>query len=442
MTLFENIKKINENYLNKKIRLIVWITRIKKLSSLFFINVIDSHSSLQVVINNKNIKNIDRLSKGDLLEIYGIIRKKIEKNNIKFVPELELISFKLLNKSSNLPFDIEENKGFVNEDTRFHNRYLDLRKFGVKKKLVIKSEFIHWIRFFLHKKGFLEIETPILSQKSLEGANCFLVLSNFKDRFYTLPQSPQIFKQMLMIGGMNKYYQIAKSFRNEDSRSNRQIEFLQLDLEASFFSSKKIMKLIENLLRKTISKIFGERFLLSFDIITYNYAINKYGSEKIDLRKEKNSNKLNFLWIINYPMFVWDSSEKKYKFFRHPFTNLKDKNTIDKFLRGKAKYEDILTDSFDLICNGEEIISGSTRINNRELQEKILGVVGYEREKKEKEFGYFLRALEFAPPSHGGFGMGIDRILSILLDTKIKELIAFPKNIDGTCPLTKTPNFI
>jgi len=173
---------------------------------------------------------------------------------------------------------------------------LDLRRPSSKKFLLIKDQFCHELRKFLHQQGFIDIETPILAQSSPEGASCFVVPSNLKNRYYTLPQSPQIFKQLLMVGGLDKYYQIAKSFRNEDARSNRQIEFSQLDLEMSFTSVREIKKLVEKLLKDTLKKVFGYQIKTPFLSLTYQEVMEKYGTDKPDLRKNrKNEEELNFL---------------------------------------------------------------------------------------------------------------------------------------------------
>jgi aspartyl-tRNA synthetase len=172
---------------------------------------------------------------------------------------------------------------------------LDLRRPKSKNLLLIKNQFLHEIRNFLHKKGFIEVETPILSQSSPEGAKCFLVPSNFNSRYYTLPQSPQIFKQLLMVGGLNRYYQIAKSFRNEDARSNRQIEFSQLDLEMTLASSRQIMRIIENLLQTVLKKVLGYQVKTPFSRLTHQQAITKYGNDKPDLRTDSKKNQLNFI---------------------------------------------------------------------------------------------------------------------------------------------------
>jgi len=213
--------------------------------------------------------------------------------------EVELVKLELINDSKELPFEIKDEVN-INEDTRYRYRYLDLRRPISKKLLLVKDKFCHELRNFLHKKDFVDVETPILAQSSPEGASCFLVPSNLKDRYYTLPQSAQIFKQLLMVGGFARYYSIAKSFRNEDARSNRQIEFSQLELEMSFGTSQQIKRLVENLLQTILKKIFNCQIKTPFSSLTYQEVMNKYKTDKPDLRKNpRNKEELSFLWITD-----------------------------------------------------------------------------------------------------------------------------------------------
>ncbi|CAG8670126.1 3793_t:CDS:2 [Ambispora leptoticha] len=320
------------------------------------------------------------------------------------------MKYQLINQSKELPFEIKDEVN-INEDTRYRYRYLDLRRPSSKKLLLIKNQFLYEMRNFLHKKEFVEVETPILAQSSPEGAKCFVVPSNLKNRYYTLPQSAQIFKQLLMMSGFARYYSIAKSFRNEDARRNRQIEFSQLELEMSFVSAQQIKNFVEKLLKNVLKKVFGCQLKTPFPTLTYQQVMKRYES-------------------------------KKYEPFRHPFT-IPQKKYVKPLLNNKIKPEKIICEAFDLICNGEEILSGSVRIHQAKLQEKVLEILGYDEEKRTKNFGYFLQALEFAAPPHGGIGLGIDRLLATILQIKsLKELIAFPKNIDGTCSLTGAPDLI
>jgi aspartyl-tRNA synthetase len=204
--------------------------------------------------------------------------------------ELELIKHKLVNSSKDLPFEIKDDVG-IKEDTRYRYRYLDLRRPNSKKFLVIKDQFLYEVRNFLHKKEFIDVETPILTQSSPEGAKCFVVPSNLENRYYTLPQSAQMFKQLLMVSGFNRYYSIAKSFRNEDARSNRQIEFSQLELETSFMSSHEIKELVERLLKNILKKVFDYQVKTKFPTMTYQQVMEKYGTDKPDLRKNPQDKK-------------------------------------------------------------------------------------------------------------------------------------------------------
>ncbi|CAG8494076.1 31856_t:CDS:10, partial [Racocetra persica] len=347
--------------------------------------------------------------------IQAVIKKSTLIKELKAV-EVELEKYQLINSSKELPFEIADATN-INEDTRYRYRYLDLRRPRSKRLLLLKSQFCQAARNFLHQQGFVDLETPILAQSSPEGANCFVVPANLKNRYYTLPQSPQIFKQLLMMGGFAKYYQIGKSFRNEGARSNRQIEFSQLDLELSFVSLTQIKRIIEKLLRFTLKKVFNYQLKTSFAALTYQEVQEKYQTDKPDLRTTNNPQELNF-------------EIEKYEAARHPFT-LPKKKYIKLLLNGKINPEKVMGEALDLVCNGEEILSGGLRIYQRPLQEKMLEILGYGPQEREKNFGYFLQALEFAAPPHGGIGLGIDRLLSIILQTNsLKELIAFPKNID------------
>jgi len=429
-----NIFSIKNLKLEKKIKIFSWIIKIRKLGKIIFLIIQDSSGIIQSVIKDeKLIIKSKKIKNGDLLKIEGIIKKKDDFNK-----EVEIKKFEIINKSKKIPFI---NKQIINEETRYKNRFLDLR-LNLRSKNIIqkKSLFLINTRSYFNKKNFLEIETPILSQKSPEGSNCFLVPSNLKNKYYTLSQSPQIFKQLLMISGFDKYYQIAKCFRNEDSRSNRQIEFLQLDVEKNFTTVSELKKIIEKFLKIIIKKTFDYEIEIPFKSFKYKDSIKKYNTDKPNLSKELKK-EFNFVWITDWPLFKYDNKKKKIDSFRHPFTSPK-KKYINLLMENKIDFLKVTSESFDLICNGEEIISGGIRIYFSKLQKKILEIIGYKEKEIKKYFGYFLNALEFAAPPHGGFGMGIDRLLSVLLKTKnLKELLTFPKNIDGTCSLTGTPDY-
>ncbi|RHZ36925.1 amino acid--tRNA ligase-related protein [endosymbiont GvMRE of Glomus versiforme] len=445
-----NCSQLTFQKLGKKVILNGWVRGIINKGGVLFFSLHDASGKIQVITKEKKIIKVfqKEVNSEDLLSIWGTVQQKRPKKNTELSQqqkeiEINLEKYQIINQTKPLPFEIKDEAN-INEDNRFRYRYLDLRRNVSKGPLIIRHHFLHQIRSYLYKQGFIEVETPILAQNSPEGAKCFIVPSPLgKQRYYTLPQSPQIFKQLLMMSGFAKHYQIDKSFRNEDARSNRQIEFSQLDLEMSFTSTKKIMNLVEKFLKFILRKTFNHQLKIPFSVLTYQQAMEKYGTDKPDLRQNpKNEKELNFLWIIDWPLFEYNQETKKYEAFRHPFT-VPQKKYVKPLLDGKIKPEKVICEAFDLICNGEEVLSGSLRIYQRELQEKIFAILGYSEQKQEKYFGYFLQALEFAAPPHGGFGLGIDRLLAIILNLKnLKEVIAFPKNIDGSCSLTGTPNYI
>ena len=446
MSAFSLISQLNLEKINQKVILAVWIIDINKQgNSLWFITSQDSSSYIQIVVKNKElISRLKERSKGDLLEVQGIIKKKVPEKKKEHLEELEieLTEFQLINANSS-----KESSLFplidVKEDKKYRYRYLDLRNPSSKNLLLIKNQFCYELRKFFHEREFVDIETPTLANSSPEGAKCFVVPSNLKNRYYTLPQSAQIFKQLLMVSGFDKYYQIAKSFRNEDARSNRQTEFSQLELEMSFTTSQQIRQLIEEMLETVLRNVFGYQIKIPFPTLTYREVMKKYGTDKPDLcSKLKNEKKLKFLWITDWPLFEYNKESKKYETARHPFTIPQEKY-IKPLLANQIKPEKVICEAFDLVCNGEEILSGGMRIHQAELQAKVLEILGYSKKEQAENFGYFLQALEFAAPPHGGIGLGIDRLLAVILNTNnLKELIAFPKNIDGTCSLTGTPNLI
>jgi len=264
------------------------------LGGLLFLICQNNNNYIQVIVKKRELINeLKTVKKGDLLKLWGIVRKKTASSSQEL--EVELEKYRLINPSKELPFELKDEVN-INEDTKYRYRYLDLRRSRSKKILVIKDKFCHELRNFLHKRGFVDIETPVLAQNSPEGANCFIVASNLPNRYYTLPQSAQIFKQLLMMGGFARYYSIAKSFRNEDARSNRQIEFSQLELEMSFITSRQIMRLVEKLLKVVLKKVFGYQLKTPFPTLTYQEVIKKYKTDKPDLRQNpKNEKELNFL---------------------------------------------------------------------------------------------------------------------------------------------------
>jgi len=362
----------------------------------------------------------------------GMINDKISTGQV----EIEVKELKVLNKAKTTPFEIAEYKE-VGEEVRLKYRYLDLRRHKMKNNLVLRHKVIKLIRDFMDKKGFIEVETPILTKSTPEGARDFLVPTHFhQGEFYALPQAPQQLKQLLMVAGLEKYFQIARCFRDEDLRGNRQPEFTQLDVEMSFVNQKKVINLIEKLIIKTIQElvVFDEKLskkltFKPFLKLDYQEAMEKYGTDSPDLREDKKDpDELAFVWVVNFPLFEWNDEEKRHDPCHHIFTAPKKKHIP---LLNTEPLE-VLSQQYDLVLNGVEVAGGSIRIHQKDIQEKIFKLVGLTKEEIEEKFGHLLEAFEYGAPPHGGIALGLDRLLAMFLNEEnIREVIAFPKTGDG-----------
>jgi aspartyl-tRNA synthetase len=309
----------------------------------------------------------------------------------------------------------------------------------MKNNIIFRHKVVKLIRDFLDKKGFLEIETPILTKSTPEGARDFLVPSRMhQGEFYALPQAPQQLKQLLMVAGLEKYFQIARCFRDEDLRGDRQPEFTQLDLEMSFPNQKDILDLIERLMIE-VAKLAGKKLTFKpFKVLTYEQTMKKYKTDKPDLRKnKKDPNEACFVWIINWPLFEWDKDEKRWDPMHHIFTAPKEESL--KFLEKEPSK--VKSWQHDLILNGHEIAGGSIRNHNPDIQKKTFKLIGLSEKEIKEKFGHLLKAFEYGAPPHGGIALGIDRLLMILRNEKsIREVMAFPKTGDGRDLMMEAPS--
>lgn len=282
------------------------------------------------------------------------------------------------------------------------------------------------------KNRFFEVETPYLTKGTPEGAREFVVPSRLQPgMFYVLPQSPQQFKQLLMVAGLERYFQFARCFRDEDPRGDRQFEFTQLDIEMSFVSEEDILNFIEKLVVQAVQKVYPEKKIsnLPFPRLRYEEAMEKYKTDKPDLRKDKSSKKeLAFCWITEMPLFEWSESEQKMVSVHHPFTAPKEED--EKKLTEEP--EKVRAQAYDLVLNGVELGGGSIRIHRPKLQEQIFKVLGLSQRETKEKFGHLLQAFEFGTPPHGGIALGFDRFVMLLQGEKsVREVIAFPKTGDG-----------
>jgi len=349
------------------------------------------------------------------------------------VYEIQAAGLEVLNPSAELPMPLDTDGYEIGEETRIKYRYLDLRRERLKKNLILRHKIIKYIRDFLGDRGFIEVETPILTKSTPEGARDYLVPSRIqKGNFYALPQSPQQYKQLLMIAGLEKYFQIARCFRDEDTRGDRQPEFTQLDIEMSFVTQEEILALVEELYIKLVKDLLPSYHIseVPFPRLTYDESMKKYGTDKPDLRKDKKDPKeLAFAFVVDFPMFEWNAKEKKWDSAHHPFTMMKEK---DLPLMEKGELAKVRADSYDFVLNGYEMASGSIRINKPEVQKLVFQTLGLKDAEITEKFGHMIEAFKYGAPPHGGIAPGIDRFVMIVAnEPNIREVIAFPKTGDG-----------
>lgn len=536
-----------------------WVSKIRELGAFSFVDLRDRYGITQILVNDeKLIAEVKNLSREYVIQVEGVVSKRSSINNKISTGDIEVIASKIsvLSTSKALPFEINDNS-VQNEAMRLKYRYLDIRRTKMLNNLVKRNQMFFSIRNYMNENGFLEVDTPILGKATPEGARDFIVPSRTsKGDFYALPQSPQLFKQTLMIAGIDKYYQLAKCFRDEDLRADRQPEFTQLDLEMSFVHQEDIISFVEGLAKRVFKDIVGSDVAYDFPRITYDYAMENYGSDKPDTRfdmklidikdivkdsdfsvfneakyikgikvdyiysrkqvkdledfvktyykakglivikkendeisspiykylsddiKEKlnkflnlenkstffviagdknvvlsalgalrlklanelnmiDKTKFNFLWVLDFPMFEFSEEENRYKAQHHPFTKIKDN---DLKLLEENRLEDIKTDAYDLVLNGFEIGGGSIRIHDANMQSLVFDRLLINKEEQENKFGFFLEALKYGVPPHGGLAFGLDRWLMVMLNEEsIKEVIPFPKNNKGQDLLTNAP---
>jgi len=347
--------------------------------------------------------------------------------------ELEILGIEILNESEALPFPIDGDTREVDEAIRLKYRYLDLRSERMQKNIRNRDKLTSFFRDYMHKNNFVEIETPVLIKGTPEGAREYLVPSRVENgKFYALPQSPQQFKQLSMVAGFEKYFQIARCFRDEDTRGDRQPEFTQLDYEMSFVDQEDVLKYTEDMFIEMAKTLYPNKSISQtpFPRLTHAEAMEKYGSDKPDLRKDKNNpDELAFCWVVDFPMFE-ETSDGELQAAHHPFCQVKPEDK-EKFMKGEDLMS-IRANSYDLVLNGFELSSGSIRIHDHAEQKKVFELMKLAEETIQAKFGHILEAFKYGCPPHGGFAPGIDRILMILEgEPNIREVIAFAKTGEG-----------
>ena len=423
-------------YVGKKVKVAGWVNKKRTHGKILFLDLRDSSGLVQIVVGEQFVEKAKNIKPEWVIQIVGTVQNRPSgMENPKLSTgkiEIQAEDLEILSPAKTLPFSIQSSGYEIKEELRLRYRYLDLRRRRLQRNLEIRQQVIRLMRDFLQKEGFLEIETPILTKSTPEGARDFLVPARLQPgKFYALPQSPQQYKQLLMVAGIEKYFQIARCLRDEDPRADRQAEHTQLDIEMSFPSQEDILNLVERLYIEICKKIFPEKKIaqVPFPRITYEEAMKKYHSDKPDLRKDKKDpSELAFCFVTDFPMFEWHEKEKKWGPMHHPFT----KPQTEDISEIKKHPEKVLAFQYDSVLNGVEIGGGSLRTTNPDVLTAVFEVLGHQKEEIKKQFGHIFEAFQYGVPPHGGIAQGIDRFLAVVFnEPSIREVIAFPKTGDN-----------
>ncbi len=424
----------------KRVILKGWINSVREHGGIVFADLRD-RSGLVQLVGGQELADTSRES---VVEVEGkVVKRDKEYFNEKIKTgkvEVKLKKLRVLSQAETPPFQIIAEGRDIEERVRLKYRYLDLRRQRMQHNLRRRSEFIDRCRQFLFKRDFVEIETPMLTKSTPEGARDFLVPSRMQPgKFYALPQSPQQYKQLLMVAGFERYFQIARCLRDEDLRADRGFEHTQLDLEMSFVNRKEIMNLIETMFINVFEAMGARLKEKPFPVFSYKQAIDKFGTDKFDLRtkKEKQKKVLSFAWVIDFPFFK-KNGQGGWTFTHNPFSDPVAEHK-QKLLNGEI--EGVLTTQYDLVCNGYEVAGGSIRANDPEVLNKVFQILGYSEEEIEQQFGHMLRAFSYGAPPHGGIAAGIARLLMVLQgEQSLKEVVPFPQTSSGKTAVMDAPS--
>lgn len=444
------IKDIRD-YINQEVTIKGWVDVRRDQGKLIFFDFRDISGKVQGVIlpNNASAHGVgSKLRPEWVVEVRGKVNQRperaVQKDKQNGDVELEILEIEILNEAETPPFEMSGDGKEINEEVRLRYRYIDLRRDRMQKNLQNRHKAMQSIRGFFSNEDFLEIETPYLTKSTPEGSRDYIVPSRlYKGKFYALPQSPQQYKQLLMSAGFEKYFQIAKCFRDEDTRGDRQPEFTQVDMEMSFADQEEIMAINEKLLISLVKSIYPQKQIqeVPFPIFSYKEVMEKYGNDKPDIREDKNNpDLLAFCWVVDFPFFE-KTDTGEWTFTHNPFSSPKAEFIPD--LMDKKNVENIVAAQYDIVLNGYEVGGGGIRNHNPEALKKVFEIMGYTSERIEKNFGHMLNALASGTPPHGGLAFGFDRLMMILQnEPNIREVIAFAKTGEGRDPMMESPSEI
>lgn len=440
--------KDTANQIGKEVTIKGFVDVRRDHGKLIFLDVRDVSGVVQVVLNPKVApdahKTAQDIRNEFVVEIQGTVNKRPENlvnpHLATGTVEVEARELTIVSRAKTLPFELADTKK-VNEETRLKYRYLDLRSPRMAKNLWLRHKVVTLIRQYLNKNGFIEIETPLLTKTSPEGARDFLVPSRLQPgKFYALPQAPQQYKQLLMIAGFERYYQIARALRDEDLRGDRQLEHTQIDMEMSYATQDDVLNMVEGLMIFVAESCGKKIWKKPFPRVSYEEAMAKFGADKFDLREDKtDANTLAFAWVTDMPLFEWNEDEKRYTFAHNPFSAPRGAD-VEKVIQEKDLGK-LRAQQYDLVCNGYELASGGVRISDPKIQRQIFKIMGLTPEQTEERFGHLINAYEYGAPPHAGMAPGIDRLVMVLSNEEnIREVIAFPVASSGTTSVMNAPS--
>lgn len=439
------------DHVGETIRLEGWVGSKRDHGKLTFIDLRDRTGSVQCV----GFQKMGELTPESVISIIGLVKQRpermVNKDSLTGTIEIDVQEYTVLNKSRELPIPVDGDGYEINEESRLRYRYLDLRRERMRNIFKLRSRFIQALRTELFDREFLEIETPLLTKSTKEGARDFIVPSRFNPgKFYALPQSPQQYKQLLMTAGMERYFQVARCIRDEDLRADRGFEFTQLDVEMSFVSQQDVMTTIEETVKSAVKAVGGKLQQETFPVFTYEEAIAKFGADKFDLRTEaeKAAGVLAFAWVVRFPFFKQvdkkDAAEVEdgksgWTFTHNPFSAPLPEH-VQWHLAGEH-VGDILTSQYDLVCNGFEAGGGSIRAHDPEVLKATFKIMGYSDAQIEENVGHMIEAFAVGTPPHGGIALGLDRLVMLLAgEESLREVIAFPMSSSGRTAVMDAPS--